>query len=116
VVGRGGPPGRRWRSIRRDAAGRLVSDLLLELDPAGRWVRLELATADGILTLHREVDDTAAHGNVVTAGGVVPLAFAWSRGHRLDIAGEPVAVAALGGPPDAGAAWGRASSSARTSP
>ncbi len=101
-----GRRGRRWRSIRRDAAGRLVSDLLLEVDTAGRWVRLELATAGGILTLHPEADDMAAHGNVVTAGGVVPLAFAWSPGHRLAITEEPVAAAALGGLPDPGAALG----------
>ena len=62
-----GRRGRRWRSARRDADGNLVSDLLLELDPVGRWTRLELATTAGILTLHPEPDDTAVHGNVVTA-------------------------------------------------
>ena len=91
-----GRRGRRWRSIRRDGRHRLVSDLLVEVDPGGRWTRLELATARGILTLHPEPDGAAVHGNVVTPDGVVPLAFAWSPGHRLVVAGEPVAAAALG--------------------
>ncbi len=97
-----GRRGRRWRSIRRDATERLVSDLLLELDPTGSWARLELATSRGILTLHPAPGGGAAHGNVVTATGVAPLTFAWSRAHRLVIVGEPVANAALGvaGAPD----------------
>ena len=90
-----GRRGRRWRSARCDAAGRLVSDLLLELDPAGRWVRLELATAGGILTLHPEPDGSAVHGNVVAAGGMRHLAVEWGSGHRLVIAGDPVAAIAL---------------------
>jgi hypothetical protein len=96
-----GRRGRRWRSIRRDASNRLiadllVSDLLLEVDANGRWTRLELATVRGILTLHPDADGTAVHGNVVTPDGVVPLTFVWSPQHRLMIAGEPVAAAALG--------------------
>ena len=96
-----GRRGRRWRSIRRDASNRLVadllvSDLLLEVDADGRWTRLELATHRGILTLHPDADGSAVHGNVVTPDGVVPLTFAWSPQHRLVIAGEPVAEAALG--------------------
>jgi hypothetical protein len=90
--------GRRWRSVRLDAAGTLLSDLLLDLDPAGRWTRLELATARGILTLHPDPDGCAVHGNAVTERGVVPLAFPWSPGHRLVVEGEPVAAVALGGP------------------
>jgi hypothetical protein len=90
-----GRRGRRWRSVRRDAAGRLVSGLLLELDPAGRWARLELATAEGMLTLHPTKDGTAADGNVVTAGGMRHLALEWGSDHRLLVAGEPVAAAAL---------------------
>jgi len=90
-----GRRGRRWRSVRRDAAGRLVSDLLLELDPAGRWARLELATADGILTLHPAPGGSAVLGNVVTAGGMRHVAEEWGRDYRLVVAGEPVAAAAL---------------------
>jgi len=90
-----GRRGRRWRSMRRRADGGLISDLLLEVDPAGRWTRLELATTAGILTLHPDADGRAAHGNVVTARGVVPLACAWSPRHRLVVDGEPVAAVAL---------------------
>jgi hypothetical protein len=91
-----GRRGRRWRSMRKDSAGHLISDLLLEVDPRGRWTRLELAAAAGILTLHPDPDDAAAHGNVITELGVVPLAFAWSPRHRLVVPGEPAAGAALG--------------------
>jgi len=90
-----GRRGRRWRSLRLDAHGGVVSDLLLETDPGGRWARLELATAAGILTLHPEPGDQEAHGNIVTGRGVVPLAFAWSPAHLLVVTGEPVAAAAL---------------------
>jgi len=91
-----GRRGRRWRSLRRDAAGSVVADLLLEVDPGGRWARLELATTAGILTLHPEPDGRSVHGNVVTEKGVAPLALAWSADHRLLLPDEPVAAAALG--------------------
>jgi len=97
-----GRRGRRWRSLRLKAGAGVVADLLLELDPAGRWARLELATAAGILTLHPEPDERSVHGNVVTEGGVVPLALPWSPDHRLLLPDEPVVAAALG--PDAGKA------------
>jgi hypothetical protein len=80
----------------------LVSDLLIEVDPDGRWTRLELATARGVLTLHPEPGGAVAHGNVVTSDGVEPLTFAWSRRHHLVIEAEPIAAAALGVPPTAG--------------
>ena len=92
-----GRRGRRWRSVRRDAHGGLLSDLLLELDPDRRWTRLELATASGILTLHPDPDGRAVHGNAVTERGVLPLAFGWSPRHRLVVEGEPIAAVALGG-------------------
>jgi hypothetical protein len=91
-----GRRGRRWRSLRRDAAGPVIADLLLEIDPGGRWTRLELATTAGILTLHPEPDERSVHGNVVTERGVVPLALLWSADHRLLLPDEPVAAAALG--------------------
>ena len=91
-----GRRGLRWRAVRRDPSGAIVSDLLLELDPAGHWSRLELATSDGILTLHPEPDGSAVHGNVVTPNGVRPLALAWSAAHRLLLPDDPVAAVALG--------------------
>jgi len=95
-----GRQGRRWRSLRLDSAGGVISSLVLELDPGGRWTRLELATSAGMLTLHPDPDARAAHGNVVTGRGVVPLEFAWSGRHRLVVASDPVAAAALRPPRD----------------
>lgn len=99
-----GRRGRRWRSLRLDADGRLLSDLLLETDSAGSWTRLELATAAGLLTLHPEHDGHSAHGNVVTATGMRHLALGWGSDHRLVVEGEPVATCALAraNPPGAG--------------
>jgi hypothetical protein len=90
-----GRRGRRWRSLRLDAEGRVASDLLLEVDPAGRWTRLELATAAGLLTLHPEPDGGSVHGNLVAPAGMRHLALRWGSGHRLLVVGEPVAAAAL---------------------
>lgn len=90
-----GRRGRRWRSLRLSSRGTVVSDLLLELDPAGLWSRLEISTAAGILTLHPEPDGRSVHGNIVTERGVLPLALPWSPGHRLLVPGEPVAAVAL---------------------
>ena len=47
----------------------IVSSLLLELDPKGRFSHLELSTATGLLTLHPEGDGTL-HGNAVTSAGI----------------------------------------------
>jgi hypothetical protein len=91
-----GRRGRRWRSLRLSVGGSVVSDLLLELDSAGRWTRLEMSTSAGILTLHPEPDGRSVHGNIVTERGVVPVALPWSPGHRLLLPDEPVAAAALG--------------------
>jgi hypothetical protein len=74
-----GTRGRRWRwTIDQD--GQLLSTTLLELDGAGRLVRLEHETAAGLLTLHPEPDGRSVHGNRVRAGGVDPIALAWSAG------------------------------------
>jgi hypothetical protein len=99
-----GRRGRRWRSLRRDAAGTVISDLLLEADPGGRWTRLELATAAGILTLHPVPDVHTVHGNVVASAGMRHLALAWGSAHRLVVEGEPVVAHALrrANPPGAG--------------
>jgi hypothetical protein len=91
-----GHRGRRWRSLRLDDRGGVLSSLVLELDPGGHWTRLELASSAGMLTLHPDPDERAAHGNLVTARGVVPLEFPWSPGHVLALPGESIAAAALG--------------------
>jgi len=69
-----GTRGRRWRwTVVDDAAadrpGAFVAAHMVELEPDGRFARLESAAGDGLLTLHREVD-RSLHGNRVAEGGV----------------------------------------------
>ena len=88
-----GRRGARWREVRvRDMA--IVSSLLLEIDPKGRFSHLELSTATGLLTLHPEGDGTL-HGNAVGASGVHHLvAVPWAPDDVLLVAGSPVSRAA----------------------
>ncbi len=87
-----GARGTRWReTASRDGA--LIRSILLEVTPARAVTRLELATADGLLTLHPEPDASAMHGNVVTPNGIRHLAFDWSRSHELVVAASLVADA-----------------------
>jgi len=88
-----GRRGRRWRTATRDPDGRLSEVLLLELDPAGRLSKLELATAAGLLTLHPEGD--ALHGNAVTESGVQHLRFPWDASSVIVVRGSPVTAAAI---------------------
>jgi hypothetical protein len=102
-----GRRGSRWREARVQA-GALVSSLLLELDPAGRFSHLELSTASGLLTLHPEGDGTL-HGNAVEADGVRHVvAIPWIADDILLVAGSPTSRAAAARradvPPDAGTA------------
>ena len=86
-----GRRGRRWRALTtRDEA--LTGVLLLEVGVDGRPVRLELATAAGLLTLHPDATGSL-HGNAVTRDGVRHLAFTWSFEHELEIDGLPIASA-----------------------
>jgi len=93
-----GSRGRRWRAMATQGGSGtqvlLLQAVLLEVDPAGRFTRLELTTPAGMLTLHPEPDQREIHGNVVAADGSVrPLAFAWSADHEIDIVGRPIAMA-----------------------
>lgn len=83
-----GRRGRRWRAVTRRGGG-AVSTLLLEVDPAGRPVRLELAAAAGLMTLHPEPTGWL-HGNAVTDQGVRHLTLRWSDDHELEL--EPLAI------------------------
>ena len=88
-----GGRGRRWRASRvRD--GRLEGTILLEIDAAGRPARLELGTADGLLTLHPDRGERELHGNVVTPDGIRHLRLDWSPAHELVVDGFPVALLA----------------------
>jgi hypothetical protein len=88
-----GRRGSRWREV-RVADGAVVSSLLLELDPGGRFAHLELATAAGLLTLHPEGDGTL-HGNAILGDGVRHIvAVPWQRDDLLLVAGSTIARAA----------------------
>ena len=92
-----GRQGRRWREASiRD--GRLLAARLIELDPTGRFQRLEEVTSAGMLTLHPDAEGMVAEGNVVLADGVRPLRFPWGPGHRVFVADSlaATALAALG--------------------
>ncbi|MDQ2964686.1 MAG: hypothetical protein M3R57_02430 [Chloroflexota bacterium] len=89
-----GRRGRRWREVRSVAGGSVISSLLLETDPDGRFSHAELSTGDGLLTLHPESDGTL-HGNVVTADGVMHVAaLRWSPNGVLIVEGSTIAAAA----------------------
>jgi hypothetical protein len=88
-----GRRGRRWRESVAGPGG-LRHALLLETDPAGRFLHLELATPSGLLTLHPEPDGTL-HGNALEAGGLRHLeGLAWDPAGVVDVAGSAVAAAA----------------------
>jgi hypothetical protein len=89
-----GSRGRRWRELRSVVGSGVVSSLLLETDPTGRFSHAELSTAAGLLTLHPEGDGTI-HGNVVTAAGVEHVrGLPWSPDSVLIVEGSPIAAAA----------------------
>lgn len=73
-----GAGGRRWRWTLATGEGSLIHAALIELDAAGSFMRLELETATGMLTLHPGPDGSTAHGNVVRADRVDPIRVAWS--------------------------------------
>ena len=86
-----GGRGRRWRAS-RTVEGRLHATLLLEVDAADMPARLELSSAEGLLTLHPSSDRSELHGNVVTPDGIRHLRFDWSPDHELAVEGFPVAL------------------------
>jgi hypothetical protein len=88
-----GARGRRWRAT-RVRNGLLEGTILLEIDAAGRPARLELGSADGLLTLHPDRGEHELHGNVVTPGGIRHLRLDWSPAHELIVDGFPVALLA----------------------
>ena len=87
-----GRRGRRWRSSTTASNGVLESVVLLELAPNGALAKLEVAAADGLLTLHPERE--LLHGNRVSATGVRHLRFAWSPAHVLVLEAAAVSVLA----------------------
>jgi hypothetical protein len=91
-----GGRGRRWREVVATGEGSVLSSLLLELDPDGRFSHLELSTAAGLLTLHPEADGTL-HGNVVTANGIDHIrGMPWVADGVIVLAGSAVCRAVAG--------------------
>jgi hypothetical protein len=89
-----GSRGRRWREVRRDGRGVVVSSLLYETHPDSRFAHIELSTAAGLLTLHPEGDGTL-HGNVVTDAGLRHLRdLQWTPESVVLVEGSVVASAA----------------------
>ncbi|MEW5990800.1 MAG: hypothetical protein AB1736_05565 [Chloroflexota bacterium] len=99
-----GTRGRRWRWSMSDRRG-LVEVHTVELNPDGRFARLESATAAGLLTLHREPDGSL-HGNRVGERGVDHLTFAAPAPEVVVVGSGPlaVAIASAGSPAEAAAA------------
>jgi hypothetical protein len=91
-----GQRGRRWRAQRLED-GAVAASVLLEIDRGGRPSRLEVDAADGLLTLHPEDDRRSAHGNLVSAAGVRPLAFEWTEAGAFLVADLPIGEVATVG-------------------
>ncbi len=85
-----GDRGRRWRSSTIDPDGRLVLTLLFEENLEGRFTRLELVNAGGMLTLHPEASGSRVDGNVVTGSGVRPIELPWAKGFVLSVLDSPI--------------------------
>lgn len=97
-----GRRGRRWREVRHQADGSVLSTLLLETDRHDRFAHTELATAAGLLTLHPEGDGTL-HGNTITAAGVEHLrGLRWAEDAVVLIEGSMVADAVMARTPGDG--------------
>jgi len=100
-----GNRGRRWRwTLSQD--DRLAVVGLIELAPDGLFGRLELALANALVTFHPDDDRRAAHGNVVTNGGVRPIAVPWAAGWGIGIEGDAFG-SAVGGAGSVGLWFGR---------
>lgn len=88
-----GTSGRRWRSVTTHADGQFEASLLVETRPGGGLVKLELATGEGLLTLHPDGEPRRLHGNVVRPSGVSHVALPWSDAHALLVRASPISAA-----------------------
>lgn len=89
-----GRRGRRWRWVVGDGPGAAVAVHTLELDPAGRFSRLESARGGALLTLHREADGSA-HGNRVSGAGVDHLVITAPAPDLVIVGTGPIGDAAF---------------------
>jgi hypothetical protein len=69
---------------------------LIELEPDGRFSRLELASSGGLLTFHPDETGRSAHGNIVTANAVLPIATRWRPEWSVGIVEDPFGSAVAG--------------------
>lgn len=92
-----GARGRRWRWTIAAGEGTLGHAGLIEIDPSGRFARLELETAAGMLTLHPAGGGATAHGNVVRSDRVDPLGVPWTADAGILVEPDPFASALLRG-------------------
>lgn len=90
-----GSHGRRWRWEVTEPKGLAVAGLAERL-PSGAFGRLELTISGGLLTFHPDQVGTSAHGNIVVAGGVRPIAVGWSDEWAVGIKGDPFGSAVCG--------------------
>jgi len=86
-----GTRGRRWRTMLLDD-GALFGTVLLETGPDGGVGKLEVTTAEGLLTLHPA--GGTLHGNAVRPTGVTHIALPWTDDRILLVAGTPATAAA----------------------
>jgi hypothetical protein len=94
-----GTKGRRWRAVTTHGEGRMEASLLVETTPEGRLAKLELATGEGLLTLHPDGDPVRLHGNAVRSSGIDHIALPWSDACVLLAGASPVtASVAIAGP------------------
>ena len=89
-----GSRGRRWRWTHTTNAG-LIAVGLLEIDEQGRFSRLELGTAVGLLTLHVDQSGSEVQGNVAGPDGMRHLRFGWSSDDCVLVDGEPLVAATV---------------------
>jgi hypothetical protein len=98
-----GERGRRWREVTASAArpnptegasGGVAHAVTLETGHAGQWLRLEVAAAAGLLSLHPDRDGSI-NGNVVSDAGVRHVAKGVVQPPLVDVRDSLVAETAL---------------------
>ena len=95
-----GERGRRWREATAGAAtadsasGGLAHVVTMETGHAGQWIRLEVAGAAGLLSLHPDRDGSI-NGNVVSEAGVRHVALGVVQPPLVDVRDSLVAETAL---------------------
>jgi hypothetical protein len=93
-----GERGRRWREATAAAAGEapagLTHAVTIETGHAGQWLRLEVAAANGLLSLH-PARDGSVHGNVVSATGVRHVALGVVQPPLVDVRDSLIGEMAL---------------------